>query len=84
MMTPIQTFRDPYEDRVLTIHDLPINPLRWHPKRKELVCIAIQEGAISITGAAERFKIDILDLCKWIKAYREHGRAGLMVSSCLT
>jgi transposase-like protein len=53
--------------------------MRWTPKRKEEVVVAIAEGRITVTEAKEQHSLSDEELATWTRDYVAHGRAGLRV-----
>ena len=57
---------------------LPIKgDVRWTPRRKRDVIIALRQGAITAREAIERYRLSSEELADWIECFARHGIAGL-------
>ena len=54
--------------------------MRWTPKRKAAVVVAIEAGIISTAEALQRQQLSEEELATWMRDYAAHGRAGLRVT----
>lgn len=54
--------------------------MRWTPKRKAAVVVAIEAGIISTAEALQRHELSQEELATWMHDYAADGRAGLRVT----
>lgn len=54
--------------------------MRWTPKCKAAIVVAVQEGIISIAEARERHDLSEEELAAWMRDYAAHGRPGLRLT----
>ena len=58
----------------------PVGTVRWVASRKAAVVAAIAAGAITRTGAIERYALSEEELDGWISAEQAHGVDALRVT----
>ncbi len=54
--------------------------MRWTPKRKAEIVVAINEGLITNAEANRYYGLSDEELAAWMRDYDAHGRAGLRVT----
>jgi len=55
----------------------PPNTKRWVIRRKAQVVSAVENGAISLEQACERYSLSVEEFLSWRRAIEEHGMRGL-------
>lgn len=71
--------RDPI-GRALTLDALPpADTVRWSPRRKHTVVIAVRNGLLSLDEACERYKLSLDEFMYWQRSIEKNGTKGLRV-----
>jgi transposase-like protein len=55
--------------------------MRWTPKRKAELLVAIKEGAVSPEIAQRKAGLSQEELSAWMRDFDEHGQPGLMATN---
>lgn len=63
-----------------TVADLPPPDARWVIRRKALVVRGVQEGAIALADACERYSLSPEEFDGWERAIARDGNKGLRVT----
>lgn len=54
--------------------------MRWTPKRKAKIVMAVQVGEITADDLAREHGISAEELATWVRDYDAHGREGMRVT----
>jgi Protein of unknown function (DUF1153) len=73
--TPV--FRGPCGTMLNHSHLPPASGKRWTAERRAIIVCSVQQGALSVGAALDRYCMDISELETWCKAYYQNGLTGL-------
>ena len=59
----------------------PPDVIRWTPRRKNAVVMAVRSGAISRAEACARYHLSEEELLAWERAFDQHGLPGLRATT---
>jgi hypothetical protein len=51
--------------------------LRWTPRHKLWIVVAVRDGALSAKEACLRYRLSSEELAAWVESFERHGFAGL-------